>query len=147
MANVIFNNAKRLIGSGGFDWDDGAQTFRLALCTPVFVPDQDADIFVADISNELAGGGYARQNVINRTSAVDNALNRADYLADNVSFLALTSVQTVGWAVLYRFLTNDADSVLIAALEVTPNVDLTGLTTWLPLFDNQPANGAVFRVS
>jgi hypothetical protein len=103
-----YNRAKKQDGS--FDWDDVGQTFRVLLTTSSYTPNVDHD-FVSDVTNEIAGGGYVRKDVAGRAVVLDDANDRADHDADNLTWTALTNA--FRYAVLYRFVTNDADSVLL----------------------------------
>jgi hypothetical protein len=144
MANLIYNNAKKIIGDGSIDWDAGGQTFRVLLTTAAYTPDIDAHVFVSSITNELSGGAYVRKDIVNRAVTVDNANDRADYKGDNVTWTALNA-GTAAWCVLFKLVTNDADSLLIAALDIPDT--LTNGTDFTLRWDSQASNGALFRIS
>jgi hypothetical protein len=143
MASVIFNNAKKLLGDGTINWP--ANTIRVALVTTAYTPDIDAHLYVSSITNELSGTGYSRKDLANKSVVVDNANDRADYKADNVTWTAISaSGATAGAAVVYKFGTVDGDSPLIAYVDITDTIMNGGDFTikW----DNQASNGAVIRV-
>lgn len=146
MANVAYNKGKTILG-GSADWSDGAQTYRALLCTSAYVPTTNDD-FVAAVTNELSGGGYVRQAVVNRSVVEDAANDRGNYVADNTQWTGLSSIERVKWVVVFKFNTNDADSELIAALDMGgAGVDLTNLTEWTVRYDGQPLNGRVFSIT
>jgi hypothetical protein len=144
MANLVYNNAKKIIGDGTIDWDAAGQTFRLLLTTAAYTPDIDAHVFVSSVTNEHSGGAYVRKDVLNRSVVLDLTNDRADYKADNVTWTAINS-GLAAWAILFKLVTNDADSLLIAAIDI-PDTTFNG-TDFTIRWDSQASNGAVFRVS
>lgn len=78
--------------------------------TYVYDPD---DNFVADISGELTDGSYSRQTLGNKGVTEDDTNDEAVMTADPVDFGALTN-ETPAGIVLFKFVTNDADSPLIS---------------------------------
>lgn len=147
MANTTYNHGKFEIGTGVILWASGAQTFRCLLTTGGYVPDPDHN-FVSDVTNELAGGGYARQDIAGRTVTEDDANDRADFKGNATSFTGLSSVQTFRWVVVYKFVTVDADSILIEALDMgAAGINLTGLTAITLRWDADPVNGRLFSIT
>ncbi len=125
MATVFTNRGKFVIAGTG--WDAG--TYLVALATSAFTPTAAMN-FASEITNELSGGGYARQTLAGRTTTEDDGNNRADLNANNAIFAGLSSTQVYKWACLIKFVTNDADSPLIAAIEMhATGIDLTGYTS------------------
>lgn len=111
MAWTVFNGAKNRILSGGLTWS--SDTVRVMLLTSSYTPNIDTQAFVADIvANEVAGGGYARQSLAGKAVTTDTTNDRAGASATNPTFTSLTA--TFRYAVLFRLVTNDADSWLIA---------------------------------
>jgi hypothetical protein len=147
VANLIFTNFTKLCADGTIDWDNGAHTYRMLLTTSSYSPDVDAHLYVTSVTNELSGGSYARKDLANRTVTKDDANNRSEYGADNVAFTALTNGQTATKAVIYKFGTGDADSPLIACLDINTGtgVVMTGDVT-LKL-NNGASTGGLFRVT
>jgi hypothetical protein len=81
-----------------------------------YTPNKDHD-YVADLtpaSNEVTVAGYARVTAATKTRTIDDTNDRITYDCDDPAFGSLTAGQTVSAMVLYRFVTNDADSILIA---------------------------------
>lgn len=115
MANFWYNTGPSGLQNGAFDMDAGGQTFRILVATSAYSPAAGHN-FVDDITNELSGGSYARKDLTTRSVTVANP---SEFIADNVSWTGLTNGQTGKWVVVYRFVTNDADSPLILALDIT----------------------------
>jgi hypothetical protein len=79
--------------------------------------DTEVDVqFVASITtlDEMDGANYARQAISSETVTQDLANNRAEFSGGNVVFTNLgAGARPVAGAVIYRHVTNDADSPLI----------------------------------
>jgi hypothetical protein len=79
--------------------------------------------FVSDIvANEASGTGYSRKTLANTSIALDTGNDRVEFDADDISYTALDA-GTIASAIIYKEVTNDADSQLIA------DVDFTDLVT------------------
>ncbi|MCP5013630.1 MAG: hypothetical protein GY942_26985 [Aestuariibacter sp.] len=90
-----------------FDTD----TFKVLLTTSSHTPDQAADEFVDDITNEVSGNGYARQTVT-PTWAVDGLVARLT-LTDPTWTASGGSIAFRRWH-LFADLGTDATSPLLA---------------------------------
>jgi hypothetical protein len=145
MASRLFNNALELFSNGDLDWvnDD----IRCLLVTSSFTPDQDADVFVSDLSNELSGGAYVRKTLAGKTTTQNNTSDRADLSADNVTWTALQAAAgTPAYAIIYKFITNDAASPVIGWIELTtPPVPNGG--DYTVKWNNGSSSGDIFRNS
>jgi len=144
MASGVYNRGK-VAANGANGWYNGSATYRVLLVTSAYTPNPDHN-FVSDVSaNELSGGGYARKDITTRTVVQDNTNDRADYKGDNPAWTGLASTQTFRYAIVYRFGTTDADSELITWIDIgASGRDLTGVSNYSILWDNQPANGRIF---
>ena len=110
--------------------DFTTDTFRALLLDNIYTPDKDDD-FVSDVSaDELAGAGYARPTLGTKSRTIDDAQDRIEYAAADPDFGPIVAGETAQYMVVYRFVTNDADSILIACY------DIGGV----------PTNGAAFVV-
>lgn len=72
--------------------------------------------FVADLtpgSNEVTVAGYARPTAGTKTRTVDDTNDRITYDCADPNFGTTVAGETVSAMVFYRFVTNDADSILI----------------------------------
>ena len=144
MASNVFTNATKLFGDGDIDWL--VDTIKIMLMKSAYTPDVDANIFVADITaNELTVGGYARVTLATKFSTKDNANNRTDYGADNPVWAALAAGETIGWAVIFKQVTNDADSTLIAVLDGADVATNGGQITLR--FNGTAVSGIAFRLA
>lgn len=143
MADLTYTNCSLHLSNGAFDWDAPGQTYRVLLATTAYTPDQDAHQFVSSVTNELSGGGYVRKDITNRTISLDAANNRSNWMADCPTWTTLTG--TWRWAIVYKFVTNDADSILMRAIDLTAVTSSGG--DFLLRWDGQTSNGAVFRIA
>lgn len=86
MANV-YNRGKFNLGTGVVDWL--TTDIGVLLVTSTYTYDADHN-FVSDITNELSGGGYARQTGIGGKTVTENdASDRVEYDATDVTFPTL----------------------------------------------------------
>lgn len=106
----VFNRGKFIFANSTLDW--GADTIRALLVDSSYVYDPD-DNFVSDVSGELTDGSYSRQTLGNKGVTEDDTNDRAYVTADPVDFGALTN-ETVAALILFKNVTNDADSPLIS---------------------------------
>lgn len=112
MADVIFNNFKKLIMNGGIDLD--TDTIKVMLVTSSYTPDQDAHDFINDVSaNEVSGTGYTAGGATLASVAVtaDNTDNEGVFDAADTTWS--TSTITARGAVLYKDTGNAATSPVI----------------------------------
>ncbi len=86
-------------------------TFQVLLTTSSHTPDQNADEFVDDITNEVSGNGYARQTVV-VTWAVDGTVAKLT-VADPTFAASGGAIVFRRWH-LFANLGSDATSPLIA---------------------------------
>lgn len=94
-------------------------TVTAMLLDDTHTPNIDND-FVADVvADELTNGSYARVNLASRTQTIDDTNNLIKWDAADVTFSTLSGAESVGYCVLYKFVTNDADSILLALFDLT----------------------------
>lgn len=100
----------------------GTSTYKfLLLKGSGYTFNKDHD-FVSDLtpgSNEVAGSGYARVTAASKTRTIDDSNDRITYDAADPAFGSIVAGETVSAMVLFRFVTNDADSILIAYYDLT----------------------------
>jgi hypothetical protein len=81
-----------------------------------------SDEFVSDIvANEAtnsSGSGYERKTLANASIALDAGNDRVEFDADDISYTAVDA-GTIASAIIYKEVTNDADSPLIADIDFT----------------------------
>lgn len=107
----VFNRGKFIIADSSLSWT--GDTIRALLVDSSYVFDPD-DNFVADVSaDEVADASYARQTLAGKGVTEDDTGNQATLDADPVDYGALDNVTPAG-QILFKFVTNDADSPLIS---------------------------------
>ena len=110
----VYNRGKFIVADSSLNWT--ADTIRALLVDATYVYDAD-DNFVADIAGELTDGSYARQTLANKSVTEDDTNDQATMDADPVDFGALDN-ETPEGIILFKFVTNDADSPLIIFSDV-----------------------------
>lgn len=115
MADVIYNNFKKLIMNGGIDLD--TDTIKVALVTASYTPDQDTHDFFDDVTNEVSGTGYSAggASLANKTVTADNTDNEGVFDADDVTWS--TSTITARAAVVYKSTGTASTSALICYID------------------------------
>ena len=114
MASKVYPKALELLNAGTLAWT--SDTIRILLVSNSATYNRAHD-FVNDIAaNELSGGSYARQTLGTKTSA-DNGTDKWVFDAGDPTFTAVAASQTVGAAIVYKFITDDASSPLLAFLD------------------------------
>lgn len=115
MADVIYNNFKKLIMNGGIDLD--TDTIKVALVTSSYTPDQDAHDFFDDVTNEVVGTGYTAGGATLGSAAVtaDNTDNEGVFDAADTSWT--TATITARAAVIYKSTGTASTSALIAYVD------------------------------
>ena len=114
MASNLYNPGleKLLDGTISFESD----TINVLLVDASHTFDKTHE-FVSDIvANEASGTGYARKTLANAAIALDAANDRVEFDADNPSYTALNA-GTIAAAIVFKNVTNDADSPLIAQID------------------------------
>jgi hypothetical protein len=121
MASFAYTDFKRALLSGEFDLHTGGDDIRVLLVmTDTTADTEQDDKFVADITtlDEFDGSGYSRQALANEVVAADAANDRGEFDADNTTFATLgAGTRQIAAAVIYKHVTNDADSLLIAYVD------------------------------
>lgn len=121
MATVIYNRGLDELA----DW--GTNTFKFMLVKSGYTPNKDHD-YVADVtpgSNEITAAGYSRQTAGTKTRTIDDTNDRITYDCADVDFGTPAAGETVVGMILYREVTNDADSILICYYDLG-SIPLTG---------------------
>jgi hypothetical protein len=118
----IYNRAKAKMGFRG-EIIPHAQTMKVMLVSTGYSYDPDHDVVSQASPHEVTGTGYVggfggagRKVLTNKTSAEDDAGNRGYFDADDVTWAGI-NVGTVGAAIVYREVTSDADSDLVAYVD------------------------------
>lgn len=110
--------AKRKLWRGEIDLD--THDIRSLLVMTSTTADTETDTeFLAGFTNldEFNGAGYARVALTGEAVNQDTPNARAEFDADNIAFAALSNgTRSIAAIVLFRFVTNDADSMPICYL-------------------------------
>lgn len=117
--SFVYTEAKRALLAGELDLN--AHDIRAMLVLNTTTADTEEDVTtIAGFSSlaEVSDGSYARVSLTTEAVNSDNANNRAEFSSDTpISWPALTTGGTVQAMILYRHVTNDADSVPIAFID------------------------------
>lgn len=112
-----FTPFKAKLLKGDVDFDEAGNDLRVLLVLTGSNAASDPDLeFVSAITNEAAAGGYVRKALATQAVATDLANNRGEFSADAVVWTGLTITGAIGF-VIFRFVTNDADSPVIAYID------------------------------
>ena len=112
MADFVYNDAALKLQNGSINW--GSDTIKARLVASSVTPDKDDTVMT----------GYTAigtdQTLGSKTGPTkDTANDRITYDAADPSWTAVASGSTVGFCVIYKFVTNDGDSIPIACLDLT----------------------------
>lgn len=141
MANSVTNKCKYECFTGDANLD--AATLKVMLLK-AGTPTPDTN-FVTDLtpaSNELTVSGYARQTLSGVTVTEDDTNDFAYVDATDPVFSSLATGETITWAILFRFVTNDTDSPVYCNYDVTDTPTNGGNIT---IVFSTPSNGAALK--
>ena len=114
MASNLFNPGleKLLDGTISFETD----TIKVLLVDTNHTFDKTHE-FVSDVvANESLGTGYERKTLTSTSIALDAVNDRVEYDADNPVYTSLDA-GTIAAAIVYKEVTSDSDSPLIAQID------------------------------
>lgn len=135
MASVVFNIAKGGLCSGSIDWD--TNTIKAILCMTNTTADTEIDVdTVGGLTtlDESDATGYARVTLTNAAVNVDDANDRAELDGDDVVFSGLSGDATRDYqgVLLYKHVTNDADSIPIAFIDFSDDITSAATSVTVP---------------
>jgi hypothetical protein len=123
MASFAFTVAKYEFGRAGINLTT-ASSIRLALLSTNTTADTTEDaLTLSGIAtlDEFNGANYARKTLTGLTMTRDDPNNRGEFSFADVVFTALgAGARDVQGALIFKFVTNDADSIPIVWVEFTP---------------------------
>lgn len=121
MATQVYNRAKLLLGQALLDFGASGSDLRVMLVTSAYTHNLDHD-FVSDANAaELSGGNYVRKTLASKTWTLDDAGDQATFDAADATWSALLpGAGTPTMAIVFKFVTSDADSPLVAAHDLSP---------------------------
>jgi hypothetical protein len=120
MPSVVYNEFKRANAAGEIDLN--ADDIRVALVmTNSTCPTQNDGVTTLSgftTVDEMNGANYARKALANEAVNKDDANDRAEFDADDVVWTSLgAGTRSIAGVLVYKHVTNDADSIPIAYLE------------------------------
>jgi hypothetical protein len=128
MANFLYNVAKKQLLDGDLDFD-APQDIRVLLLETETDADPD-DLTVAAVlaragTTELTNTGYARQALTGETTSQDDVNDRAEFDAGDATFTAVEAGNNVVAFLIYKHVTNDADSIPIGLVDTATGLPIT----------------------
>lgn len=116
MANFWYNEAKRALAEGELDLvDDTLMVMLVMTNTTVDTEDDKNTLSGFTTLDEYDGANYARGTIASLAIAEDSANDRAEIDGADQVFASLgAGTRQCQAAVIYKFVTNDSDSVPIA---------------------------------
>jgi hypothetical protein len=121
MAVGFYNNGKEALCNGTLDWDDGGATIQMLLLDDAGSYAFDADDNVVNDltpgTNESSGTGYARKTISGRSVTQDDTNDWAKCDATDPATYTGADFGDVQAAVIYLFVTDDSDHILICYLD------------------------------
>lgn len=125
MANFMYNEAKRALLQGELDLS--SDDIRAALVMSNTSCDTEDDVnFVSGFAtlDECDDTTYTRLSLSNESVSENAANNRAELDADNITFANTGDAsRDVAGVLIYKHVTNDADSVPIVFIEEVVSLD------------------------
>lgn len=116
MASTLYNKLYQLALTGAIDLEN--DTINVLLVDDTYTADKTHD-FVSDVvADELSGTGYTRKTLAGKSVTLDNGNNRVTFDATDPVWTGLDA-GVIGGAVIFKQVTNDADSPLICFLDPT----------------------------
>ena len=119
MASFVYTPAKTKVLTASFSYATADMRIILCMTNTTADTDQDAE-FVASIGtlDEYDGAAYARKTLAGEAVNEDLANNRAEFDANDIQWAALgAGTRQAAGMILYRFVTNDADSPVVAWID------------------------------
>lgn len=120
MASFAYNVGMAGFANGSIDWvnDD----IRCLLVKTADLPDglpNTVSAVLAGTPDELTNGSYARVVVAGRSVTDNDPANTVKLDATDTTFPALAGPETVTGALIFKFVTTDADHIPIFAMDFT----------------------------
>jgi len=120
MASVVYNEFKRANAAGEIDLNADDIRIRLCMNTTTCDTENDAMVFLDDFAliDVCDGANYVDKALANEAVNKDDANDRAEFDADDVTWTALgVGTRTTVGVLVYKFVATDADHVPICYVE------------------------------
>jgi hypothetical protein len=130
VANFVYNIAKKQLLDGDIDFNapDDIRILLLEAATDENPDDVTVQAVLARAgTTELTSTGYARQALAGEATSQDDANDRAEFDANDVTFSAVSQAAAetvIGW-VVFKFITDDAGSIPIIFVDTATGLPLT----------------------
>lgn len=112
MADLLFDYGLDLWATWTTD------TFRFMAMKSSYNPSQTSSIVAQLVANECTASGYARATAAGKSRTVDTSNHRITYDCSDPNLGAAAAGETIGGFVLFKFVTNDNDSIPMAYYDV-----------------------------
>lgn len=116
-----YTNFKANVQKGSYNLQEAGNDIRILLVMTNTTADTEEDIeFISGLAtlDEMNGAAYVRKALANQAVNTDTVNNRGEFDADNVTWTTLgAGTRSLAGFVVFRFVTNDADSPLIAFID------------------------------
>lgn len=119
MASFVYNRAKAKFLSGDIDWNTHDMRALLVMTNTTADTEDDTEFIGGLVTlDEMDGANYVRKSLASEAVNFDAANNRGEADADDVTWAALgAGTRSIAGVVIFRFVTNDADSPLVAYID------------------------------
>jgi hypothetical protein len=130
VANFVYNIAKKQLLDGDIDFNapDDIRILLLQAATDEDPDDVNVQAVLARAgTTELTSTGYTRQALANEATSQDDPNDRAEFTSDPITFTAVSQLAAevvIGW-VIFKFITNDANSIPIMFVDSATGLPLT----------------------
>jgi hypothetical protein len=114
MADFAYTRPKRDLGRGTLNLHTGGDDIRIALCMQATDCDtlKTAAVLSDFALDEYDGANYVRKSFANEIFNEDQGNDRGEFDADDVVWTALgAGASNIAGALIFKFVTNDADSI------------------------------------
>lgn len=137
MASVLYNSAKVGFGNGTLDWDTDDIRCALLMTNTTADTENDTITNLADFTtlDEYDGTGYSRQALASEAVNQDNANDRSEFDAADVSFTSLTGDATrdVQGALIYKHVDGTAaNDIAICFIDFASDIPSTATQIDIP---------------
>lgn len=111
MAGFVFNRGALGLLDGSIDWSADTIKARLVLTSETLSKDSTSMTGIGDTLTDVT--------LTNKTGPAEDTVNdRTGYDADDPTFSAVASTDPMDQIVIFKFVTNDADSIPITAIDI-----------------------------
>lgn len=116
MASILYTKLYQIALTGALDLED--DTINVLLVDDTYTANKDHDFVNDVVGDELSGTGYTRKTLAGKSVTLDTGNDRVTFDATDPVWTGLDA-GTIGGAVVFKQVTNDADSPLICFLDPT----------------------------